>query len=224
METLAEQSGNVYSMLLSLGFVATLAHNRGEPERELEVAERLTALASEQRLYFWLAISMLARGGAFTLLGKTDDAIAQLGQGLDLCRITVSSSYSYYLTYLAAAYVQAAKTPDGLAIVDEGLTLCAKGLTRFHESELLRYKGDLQVQLADWSNAEASYGASLDVARRQRAKSLELRAATGMARLLRLRGRGNEARVLLGEVFGWFTEGFDTRDLREAGALLAVLS
>jgi predicted ATPase len=222
---LAEASGNLYSILLALGFSATLTHNLGQSETTVQLADRLIALSSEQRLHLWSVIGMFARGGALTQQGHADEAIGLIQQGLDICKaVGLSCSYSYYLTYLAAAYAQSGKIHEGLAITDEGLALCQTDLTRFHESELHRLKGDLLVLQGDPQAAETSYRQAIAVAQRQSAKSLELRAAMGLSRLRRAQGRTVEARTLLGGVYGWFTEGFQTKDLRDASGLLAELS
>jgi class 3 adenylate cyclase/predicted ATPase len=221
---IAEASGNLYSILIALGFAATLTHDLGQPDATLAIAERLIALSTEQHLYFWSAIGMLARGGARTQQGGAEDAIGLIQQGLDICKAAgIFSSYGYYLTYLAAAYAQAGKVNEGLAVTDEGLARCQTDLTRFHESELHRLKGDLLVLQGDRGAAEGSYKRALEVARCQSAKSLELRAAMEMSRLLHALGRTAEARALLQGVYGWFTEGFATKDLREASNLLDAL-
>ncbi len=223
---IAEASGNLYSILIALGFAATLTYDLGQPDTTLTISERLITLSTEQRLYFWSAIGMLARGGALAQQGAADDAVALITQGLDLCRgVGLFSSYSYYLTYLAAAYARAGKASEGLGVVEEGIARCQKDLTRFHESELHRLKGDLLGMQGDSGAAEAAYEQALEVARRQGAKSLELRAATGLSRLLHAQGRTSAAQTLLQSVYGWFTEGFDTtRSTRCAGGLLAELS
>ena len=223
--TVAEQSGNAYSILIALGFAATLTHNLGRPEATLEIANRLMALATEQRLYFWSAVATLARGGALTQQGDAETAIALLTQGLDVCRaLGLFASYGYYLTYLAAAYAQAGKVDEGLAVTDEGLARCQTDLTRFHESELHRLKGDLLVLQDSPESGAASYQRGIDVARQQSARSFELRATIGLSSVLRARGERVQARQLLADAYGWFTEGFDTKDLRTARALLAELT
>ena len=222
---IAEASGNLYSILIALGFAATLTYDLGQPDATLAISERLITLSTEQHLYFWSAIGMLARGGALTQQGGAEEAIGLIQQGLDICKaVGLFSSYSYYLTYLAAAYAQSGKINEGLATTDEGLARCQTDLTRFHESELHSLKGDLLVLQGDPRAAETSYRQALAVAQRQSAKSLELRAAMGMGRMLHTLGRTEEARALLGGVYGWFTEGFQTKDLRDASGLLAELS
>src|SRR6266516_122873 len=122
------------------------------------------------------------------------------------------------------AYQEAGKVAEGLAIVEEGLGLCETTVARFHEAELWRLKGELLHRRGDADPAEAAFGRALEVARRRRARSYELRAAIALARLLRERRRGDEARSPLGKAYGCFREGFATRDLRVAKALLAELT
>jgi TOMM system kinase/cyclase fusion protein len=220
----AEVSGNLYSILIALGFAATQANDLGDPDTAAKLADRIIALAADQRLFFWTAIGNLEHGGALLQRSQTDEAIARITQGLDLCRMVgLLASYHYYLTYLAAAYAQAGRVPEGLSVVAEGLTHCESGLSRFYESELHRLHGDLVRLGGDQPAAESSYRRALDVARAQRARTRELRAATSLGRLLRDTGRTAEARAMLGDVYGWFNEGFETGDLREAKATLGTL-
>ena len=110
--------------------------------------------------------------------------------------------------------------------MSEALTLVEKTGERYYEAELYRLKGELLLQQAapEASHAEACFQQALDIARCQQAKSLELRAAMGLGRLWQQQGKRQEAQVLLGEVYYWFTEGFDTADLQEAKALLHAVS
>src|SRR5439155_2289068 len=217
---IAEGSRNPYSILLALGFSATLSHDRGETDATLETSERVIAPSMEQRLYPWLAGGYCGRGAALLARGETQEAIAQIVQGLSLYQaMGVLMSYGYYLTYLAAAHREVGNIVEGLATVEEGLSLCQTLFTRFHESELLRLKGELLERRDEMSGAEACLRAAVDLARRRGGKSFELRATTSLGRLLAARGRRDEARRILEDVYGWFTEGFETRDLRDARAL-----
>ncbi len=225
MLALAERSRNPYSVSLALGFGVTVLHDRGETESVLDMADRLIALATEHRLYFWLAPANCCRGAALVQRGDTEAGLAQIRQGLDLYKaIGVLSSYCYFLIYSAQAYLDAGRANDGLAVVDESLSLCQTLLARFHEPELLRLRGELLLLLEDWSAAETSLRRALEAARLQHGRSYELRATISLSRLLRTQGRRDEGRRLLSDVYAWFTEGFDTRDLRIAKALLAELS
>jgi len=225
MLSIAEATQQPYSLLLALSFGTTLSEYRGDTETTLELAGRLMTLSTEQRLYAWLASAMVAQGSTMLRGGDAESAIAQIRQGLDLFRAAgVVLSYSWFLPDLAAAYAAAGKVADGLATVEEGLSRCERELVRFHEPELYRMRGELALLQGDASTAEASFHRALEIARPRSAKSLELRAAVSLSRLWREQGRIDEARALLGSVYGWFTEGFETRDLREARALLADLA
>ena len=225
LQDIAERSRNPYFMSIALAYGETLARCRGETHAALERSDRLIALATEQRLYLWVAAASCGRGGALQQQGALDEAITTLQQGLTLYRgIGVMSAYSYYLTYLAAAYRDARQVDEGLAIVDEGLSLCDSLVQRFHEAELVRLKGELLQLRPDERGAEAHFRRSRDIARRQQARAYELRAAVSLSRWLQARQKGDAARQLLGEVYGQFTEGFDTGDVREARALLAELA
>jgi predicted ATPase len=127
---------------------------------------------------------------------------------------------------LAEAFSQAARPEAGLTVLAEALTLLATTEERWWEAELSRLMGALQLQLPipDVPQAEACFQKAKDVARRQQAKALELRAAISLSRLWQRQGKHEAAWQLLAEVYGWFTEGFDTHDLQEAKALLEELS
>jgi predicted ATPase len=225
LQAIADGSRNPYSIAIALAYGEALAYNCGETDAVLERSAQLIALSTEQHLYLWLAAATCGRGGALRQRGEIDEAIALIQQGLVLYRsIGVMSAYSYYLTYLAAAHRDAGQVSEGLAVADEGLALCATLVQRFHESELLRLKGDLLLLQEDCRGAESHFHQALDLAQRQQALSYELRAAICLSRLLRAQGRHHDAHSLLRGVYDRFTEGFDTGDLRKARGLLAELS
>jgi predicted ATPase len=120
-------------------------------------------------------------------------------------------------------YGRAGQPEEGLAVVSEALALVDRTDERYYEAELYRLKGELLLMRGAEDKAEASYHKAIEVARGQSTKSLELRAATSLSRLWQQQGRRDRARQMLAEVYGWFTEGFDTRDLQEAKALLDEL-
>src|SRR5207302_10912966 len=115
---------------------------------------------------------------------------------------------------------------QGLAVLAEGLATVNQSEERLYEAELYRLKGELLLTLSpeNHSDAETCFAGAIDIARRQRAKSWELRAATSLSRLWQKQGKKEEARQKLADVYGWFTEGFDTADLKDAKALLDELS
>jgi tetratricopeptide (TPR) repeat protein len=144
---------------LALAFGASLLRDRGDTEAALEAIDRLTALATEHKLYFWLANGMCNRGSVLLLEGAAEAAIPMLHQGLEVYRgIGVMASYSYYQSTLAAAYLAAGQIDEGLAAVDEGLGLCDTLLACFHRPELLRLRGELLLVRRDEAQAEECGG------------------------------------------------------------------
>jgi predicted ATPase len=135
-------------------------------------------------------------------------------------------AFPWLSTVAAAAYARARDPTHALDIVEKCLADIRESSEREAEAELYRIKGEaLLIQNADaFENAQSCFCKAIEIARRQSAKSWELRATTSLARLLRDTGRANEARTMLAEIYGWFTEGFDTSDLKDAKALLEELS
>jgi predicted ATPase len=130
-----------------------------------------------------------------------------------------------WLSYLAAAHAERGQLDEAWRCIDEALTLVEKTKERLHEAEVTRIAGEIALKAPQSSatKAEAYFQRALEIAREQQAKSWELRAAISMARLWRDQGKRDEARELLAPVYGWFTEGFDTLDLKEAKNLLREL-
>jgi predicted ATPase len=131
---------------------------------------------------------------------------------------------AFALTLLAQACGKLGRTMEGLNYLTEAEQIVETANERFHEAELYRVRGDLLHTIDDLTGAECSYQQAIAVAKRQSAKLFELRTSTGLARLWRDQGKRDEARDLLAPVYGWFTEGFDTLDLKEAKALLDELT
>jgi predicted ATPase len=144
-------------------------------------------------------------------------------QGLAL---GLEGTRAYHLTLLAGAYGRAGQITEALATLEEALVLVHKNAERLFEAEIYRLKGELLLKQATPSEPEAEgcFHQALDIAHRQEAKSLELGAATSLARLWQRQGKRAEAHALLAPVYGWFTEGFDTADLCDARALLEELA
>src|SRR5262249_50212908 len=209
----AEAAVDPYSMLIALSFSTTLTQRSGDTAATLDLAMQVMARSAAEKLYVWMAAALLAQGGALLQQGDVDTAIAQMRQGLDIYRsIGLYVSYGFYLTYLAEAYAVAGNAAEGLAVAEEGLSLCRERLARFPEAEFLRIKGDLQLIQGDAEAAEATLNRALDVARQDRARSFELRAAISMSRLWQRQGRIAEARSMLSGIYDCFREGFETRD------------
>ena len=185
----------------------------------------------EQGFPFPLAWGTILRGWAVVKQRQGEEGIAQIHQGLAAYRATGSeSARPYFLVLLAEALGKAGRTEEGLSALAEALALVDKTGERFYEAELYRLKGTLTLQSRVLSpkfqvegEAEEYFQKAIEVARRQQAKSLELRAVTSLSRLWQQQGKKEEAHALLAEIYGWFTEGFDTKDLQEAKALVEEL-
>ena len=159
--------------------------------------------------------------------GQGEEGMAQVRQGIAAWRATGAALFvPYFCTLLADVSAHLGHTEDGLQALAEAHTLIEQHEERWWEAEVCRLRGVLLLRQTGTPQAEAEawLQRALDVARRQEAKSLELRAAMSLSRLWQQQGKRHEARELLAPVYGWFTEGFDTADLQEVKALLEELS
>jgi TOMM system kinase/cyclase fusion protein len=224
MIAISERTRNPYAVTSALGFSTNLARDRGDVHRVLELTQRTTAFATEQKLYFWLGPAMCTQGWALAQQGNVDEGAALVRQGLGVYdALGVRSTYAYHLSGLIEAQLMQGAAAEALPLVRDAIAQCGVLLDCFYEPELRRLEGELLR--ADGSDAaEEALRAALDLARKRSAKSLELRAATSLARLLGEQGKKRDARALLADVYGWFTEGAGTRDLRTANALLQKLA
>jgi predicted ATPase len=199
---------------------------RKEQQAALEQIEEQTALASEQGFENFMARETLWRGRVLSEQGRVEEGIAQLRQGLVAHQATESVlGRSFILAWLAEAYGKVGQVDEGLTVVAEALTAVDRTGERVQEAELYRLRGELLLQhaMAQQEAAEACFQQALAIARRQQAKSWELRAAMSLSRLWQHQGQRAAARELLAPIYGWFSEGFDTADLQETKALLAAL-
>ena len=165
-------------------------------------------------------------GRALAQLGQIEEGLSEMLRWQSYAT-TAGADQAYFTSVgIAEAYLAAGRPREGLEAVSEGLELVQRTGKRINEVEMRRLKGELLL-ISDKNTAvEATrcFGDAIEVARRQGAKSLELRATMSLARLLTKQGRLNEARTMLAEIYNWFTEGFDTADLKDAKALLEELS
>jgi class 3 adenylate cyclase len=188
-------------------------------------AEQAIALANEHRYPQWLAWGTIYRGWSQTMLGQPEEGLTWLTKGLAVCRATGSDvSVPFGLVLLTMAYLKLGRTDEAFQCLAEAAQMIETSDERYFETELQRLRGEVQNTIGDGTAAEQNYHQALATAKRQSAKTLELRAAMSMARLWRDQGKRHEARDLLAPVYGWFTEGFDTLDLKEARALLDELA
>jgi predicted ATPase len=194
-------------------------------ETMLASAKEVVALSDEHGFRDSLAIGNIMRGWCLCALGQATEGIPLLLQGLTACRAGGRNlMIPFFLTVLADAYGMAAQPQEGLDRLAEAAKLIETTHERWAEAEMHRLRGTLLRSMNEHVAAEDSYRRALEVAQRQSARFWELRAALDLARLWRDEGKRTEARDLLSPVCGWFTEGFDTRDLKEAKALLVDLA
>ena len=189
-------------------------------------AEAIVELADRHSLGYWRVNGLILRGWAMVQQGATEAGIALMRQNAaDRAARGVGWYQARYLCMLAAAYARVGQAELGLRAIAEAKALVAANDEHMWEGELDRIEGELmQVQRASAPEIEACFARAIAIARTQDAKSLELRAAHRLARLWCDQGRCSDARALLAPVFGWFTEGFETADLRATKALLDELT
>ena len=159
-------------------------------------------------------------------MGRSEEGIAQQREGLAAFSATEALLRPYFLCLLAETWRETGRLDDGLNALTEALAAADEHDLRFYEAETHRLKGELLSKQDDSNAAEAQscFERAIEIARTQSAKSLELRATMSLARLLRNTARRDEARAMLAEIYGWFTEGLDTPALSEAKALLDELN
>jgi hypothetical protein len=218
---LAERIAHPFTLGTALVMNAMLHLDRDEAELALQRIEAAEALVAEQRIGLVLEPQIL-RGAAMTAQGAFKEAVACLHDGLT--RPRAIRFLQYGLARLAESLSRRGEHQQALAAVGKGLEDQERTGQRRWEPELYRLKGISLVGLNRVEDAETALQEALRVARRQQAKSYELRAATSLARLRGEQGRRAEARELLAPVYGWFTQGFDTADLKDAKALLDAMT
>jgi predicted ATPase len=233
--TLARELAHPFNLGYALMWAAWFHQCRHERQAVQELAEAGGTLATEHGFPYWLACSTILRGWALAEQGQGEEGVAQVRQGLAAYRATGAEEVrSYFLALLAEACGKAGQIEEGLSVLAEALAFVHDTGERFHEAELYRLKGELTLQKVQVSGskfqvtnpqaeAEEYFLKASDIARCQQAKSLELRAVMSLSRLWQRQGKKVEARQMLAEIYGWFTEGFDTKDLQEAKTLLAEL-
>ncbi|MFQ5849452.1 MAG: AAA family ATPase [Candidatus Binatia bacterium] len=222
--TLARELSHPYSFGNALSYAAWVHQHRGEGQAVQERAEAAITLGTEHGFPRWVAQGTSLRGWLVVEQGQWEEGILQMRQAGGVLK--VGREQSYFGSLLAEAYLKAGRIKEGLSEVIEALDRAHKSGIRYYEAELHRIEGELllrQALPAD-EQGEASLRRAIEVARSQGAKSLELRAVMSLSRLWRRQGKQDEARQLLAGIYAWFTEGFDTTDLKEAKALLEELS
>jgi len=242
--TLAQTLSHPLSLVYALGYAVRFHQPRREKQAVQERAEAALTLATEQGFPFWLGLLSIQRGWVLAEQGQVEEGITQIRQGIAAYQAARAElDRPYYLALLAEAYGKVRQIQEGLTVLAEALAVVNKNGERLWEPELYRLQGELTLQKFQVSGfkfqvnnpqaafrnpqleeAEECFHRAIEIARKQRAKSLELRAVMSLSRLWQQQGKKEEARQMLAETYGWFTEGFDTKDLQEAKALLDELT
>ena len=209
---------------------------RREGQQPKSGQRQLIALSTEQGFPLWVAWGTMLRGWALAEQGQGEEGIAQMRQGLAAFRATGAELWrTYCLALLAEAYGKAGQAEEGLDLLAEALAVVDKTGERFYEAELYRLKGRADAPDSESGKSKSQSPRSptprsqlpsrsrsvfstkpLKLRASSKRKSLELRAVMSLSRLWQQQGKKDEARQMLSEIYGWFTEGFDTKDLQEA--------
>jgi tetratricopeptide (TPR) repeat protein len=225
-EALSKAQGHAHTLVMAL-LISNEVDDamRREPGILLRQAEEAVALCGEQGFPYWHAGSLLGRGTGFLRLGRAAEAVDVLTDAMAKFRATGGvTTLPTSLTVTAEALYRAGRPTEALKHLDQAENRIDATQERWFEAEMHRVYGECLIACDDLASAEGRFHRSLSVARRQSAKLWEIRAATSLARLWRDQGKWLEARNLLGPIYGWFTEGFDTVVLRDAKVLLGELN
>ena len=220
-----------------IGHAATLMHALARPSFTLiccgdyaaaeAQASEVIALAGQKGATQWKAAGLISQGWLSTLTGEASNAVQMLSSGITAWRSTGATLWMpWYLSCLASAHAELGQFDCACRCLGDAITAAVSTQEKWYEAEIHRTAGEIALMLPepDAAKAETDFERALAIARQQQAKSWELRAAISFARLWRDQGKVQQARELLAPVYGWFTEGFDTRDLKEAKALLDELA
>jgi predicted ATPase len=230
---LAGESFHPLSSAVALFHASGIRCARGEGPAAQQHAEAALALCTEQGFPNFLGQATVHLGAALATQGKMDEGIALIRDGLAACRATGAVlHFPHFIALLAEACRTAMRFDEGLTALAEATEIAERTGERFYESERYRLKGELMILQRSGAEAEPGvereaeecFWKAIEIARRQQAKSLELRAVMSLSRLWQRQSKKDETRRMLAELYGWFSEGFDTKDLKEAKALLERLS
>jgi predicted ATPase len=218
------QAGTLmYALVLT---TYTLIHCGNYAAASMQTNE-LAELADEKHSPFWFAFARMNRGCLSALIGNLSEGTQMLANAIDAHRSTGARHFlPWYSCTLSSAYLELGRFDDAKRCIGEAMTMVETTKERWCEAEVNRVAGEIALMSPeqDAAKAERSFARAVAVARAQQARSFELRAAMSLARLWRDQGKLQQARELLAPVYGWFTEGFDTRDLKDAKVLLQELA
>ncbi|MCZ6530285.1 MAG: protein kinase [Chloroflexi bacterium] len=223
---LAEELSHPHSLAFTQTFASQIRVFRRESREARQLAESAISLSAEQGFPDYYGEATIFRGWALAKQGQVEAGIEEMLQGTDPERVLPHDvERPFFLSLLAEVYWQERRSAEGLKILAEALKPTKKGKAHYWDAEIQRLKGEMVLsQGMDQAAVEQHYQRAIELARRQGAKSLELRASMSLSRLLRQKGKRDEARQVLEGIYGWFTEGFDTGDLKEAKELLEALA
>jgi predicted ATPase len=226
--THARQIGHAASLMYALDHGLFAQYQCGNYANATAAFNELVALAEEKGTLFWKAFGTMHQGCVCALSGQAADAVGMITSGLVAPELAGATLWvPFFLSHLARAYAELGNFEDALHSIGEAVTTVETTEERWCEAEVHRIAGEITLLSPEPNGAKAEaevyFERALAVAREQQAKSWELRAAMSMARLWRDQGKEKQARDLVAPVYGWFTQGCDTRDLKEAKALLDVL-
>jgi predicted ATPase len=224
---LATELAHVGTVVNALPFAGMLHQLRGDVDATREVGESLIALSTEHGFQQWLAFGRILEGWVQTQEGHGETPIARLRGDIAAYRATGNDLYwPYFLWLLASTQLQHGETAEGLDTVATALGMADETGSPVLEADWYRLRGELLLARDPVAapDAEIAFRQAIDIARRQGTKSWELRAASSLSRLWQRQGKREDARRLLADVYGWFTEGFDTADLKDAKTLLDAVS
>jgi predicted ATPase len=224
--TLAQKHGHPFTIAGAQAIAGFIQLHRREVRAVKERAEELIALSTEHGFLLWKLSGTIFRGWTLVERGQQEEGIEQIRQGLDAWNATGAyAGDSPYHSLLAEAHLRMGQVTEGLAVLDKALAKVEETGERYMEAEYHRLKGELLLMGgADAGEVERQFLQAIDTARQQGARSLELRATVSLSRLWQAQSRKKEARQMLAGIYDWFSEGFDTVDLKEAKALLEALA
>ncbi len=223
----AQKLSHPFSLAVALAYAAMLSQFRRQKQATRELSQEILALCEEHRFAYYSAWGRIVQGWVGVEGGEAEHGTGEMQRGLADLRATGSSlRLPYYRALLAAAFGRTGHATEGLRALDEAFNDVRHTGERWIEAELHRLKGELLLEKSpnNCAEAETCFHEALDIARRQQARSWELRAATSLARLWQSQGKRRQAHDLLAPVCGWFSEGYDTADLQQAQALITELS
>ena len=226
MLEVAQRSSNPEVLAQAFNFLALHHLRRGDSVAAQKYAEEAMALVEERGFVGFSAIATTWYGAALIAHERYEEGVAEMHRGFAAWRATGGTPQAFCFSYLAIGLAGIGRREEGLQVLEEGFASVAKTGEQTNRPDLHHVKGRLLLAQnpSDVTEAEQCFRTAIEIARRQSARSEELRATTSLARLLATQGRRDEARAMLAEIYGWFTEGFDTADLKDAKALLDELS